>query len=103
MRGVFSSSFARSVTVTAGGETRTSRAFIQPLSLETPAVETPRATAAGVTDPRRWLLILDAAELPEGPAEVSDGESVYALLRRETVAGHIEGILRRKGAVVKDA
>ena len=103
MRGVFSSSFARSVTVTAGGETRTLRAFIQPLSLETPAVETPRATAAGVTDPRRWLLILDAAELPEGPAEVSDGESVYALLRRETVTGNIEGILRRKGAAVKDA
>ena len=95
MRGVFSSPFARSVTVTAGGETRTLRAFIQPLSLETPAVETPRATAAGVTDPRRWLLILDAAELPEGPVEVTDGESVYALLRRETVAGHIEGILRR--------
>ena len=102
MRGVFSSSFARSVTVTAGGESGTFRAFIQPLSLETP--ETPRATAAGVTDPRRWLLILDAAELPEGPAEVSDGESVYALLRRETIAGHIEGVLQRKGAaVVKDA
>ena len=103
MRGVFSSSLARSVTVTAGGETRTLRAFIQPLSLETPAVEAPRATVAGVADPRRWLLILDAAELPEGPIEITDGGDVYALLRRENISGHIEGILRRKGVAGKDA
>ena len=91
MRGVFSSSFARTVAVTAGGETRMLRAFIQPLNLETP--ETPRATVAGVADPRRWLLILDAAELPEGPVEITDGETVYALLRRDSAAGHVEGIL----------
>lgn len=98
MRGVFSSSFARTVTVTAGsGEPRTLRAFIQPLNLETP--ETPRITVAGVADPRRWLLILEAAELPEGPVEITDGETVYTLLRRENISGHIEGILRkcRKG------
>ena len=102
MRDAFASPFARSVTVTAGGETQTLRAFIQPLSLETPAVETPRATVAGVTDPRRWLLILDAATLPKGPAEVTDGGDVYVLLRRETIAGHIEGILckSRKGTAI---
>lgn len=102
----FSSPFAHSVTVTAAGvETRTLRAFIQPLSLETPAVETPRATVAGVTDPRRWLLILDTAELPEGPIEITDGGDVYELLRRETIAGHVEGILRksRKGAAAHHA
>ena len=102
-RNPFSSPFARSVTVTAGGETRTLRAFIQPLSLETP--EVPRATAAGVTDPRRWLMILDAETLPNGPVTIADGETVYALLRRESVAGHVEGILCRSGKDVagKDA
>lgn len=92
----FDSRFARSVLVTDGGGERGVRAFIQPVSVISP--EAPLPTAAGVADQRRWLLIMEPAELG-GPAEIRDGGRVYSLLRWEEVGGHIEGLLCLKGAV----
>ena len=90
----FDSRFARSVRVTDGGGERDVRAFIQPLSVSSPEAPTP--TVAGVADARRWLLIMEPAEL-NGPAEIRDGDRVYSLLRWEEINGHIEGLLCLKG------
>lgn len=94
MSGPFASRFARSVTVTDAAGTYTARAFLQAVSVKDP--ETPKATAAGVTDPRRWLLIMEPLTLT-GPVTVSDGTNSYALLRWEDVSGHVEGVLCLKG------
>ena len=94
MTGAFDSRFAGAVTVTDTDGSRAARAFIQPMNVKDP--ETPAVTAAGVVDPRRWLLIMEPVEI-SAPAEVSDGKSVYTLLRWEDVSGHIEGVLARKG------
>ena len=90
----FDSAFAKPVRVTDSSGTRTLRAFIQPLSVTEP--ESPSATAAGVADRRRWLLIMEEAALT-GPTEIGDGADCYILLRWENISGHIEGVLRRKG------
>ena len=100
MTGAFDSRFAGGVTVTDTNGSRTARAFIQPMSVKDP--ETPALTAAGVSDPRRWLLIMEPTEIC-GPAEISDGKSVYALLRWEDISGHIEGVLARKGDADRNA
>ena len=90
----FDSRFARGVLLTDGSGERGIRAFIQPVSVNSP--ETPAPTAAGVVDQRRWLLIMEPAEL-NGPAEITDGGRVYSLLRWEEIGGHIEGLLCLKG------
>lgn len=94
MTGAFDSRFAGAVTVRDANGSRTARAFIQPVSIRDP--EAPRITAAGIVDDRRWLLIAEPVAIAD-PAEISDGTSVYALLRWENVSGHIEGVLARKG------
>lgn len=100
MTGAFDSRFAGAVTVTDGNGSRTARAFLQPMDVRDP--ETSAATAAGVVDGRRWLLIMEPAAIA-GSAEISDGTHRYALLRWENVSGHIEGVLARKGDVDENA
>lgn len=90
----FDSRFARSVRLADRGGERDARAFIQPLSVKAP--ETPTPTIAGVADARRWLLIMEPADI-DGPAEIRDGDRVYSLLRWEEIGGHIEGLLCLKG------
>ena len=90
----FDSRFARSVTLADRGGEREVRAFIQPVSIKNP--ETPSPTVAGVADQRRWLLIMEPADIGGG-AEIRCGGRRYSLLRWEEIGGHIEGLLCLKG------
>ncbi|MBR1659920.1 MAG: hypothetical protein IJ705_06345 [Oscillospiraceae bacterium] len=96
MRDPFDSHLAKRVSVSDGRGIQILRAFIEARSVTEP--ETPLPSPAGVADPRRWLLIMENAELI-GPVEIRDERYVYALTRWENVGGHIEGVLRRKGDV----
>lgn len=91
MRTVFDSHFARAVKVTDTQGTRVRRAFLRPESLRRP--ETPEMSPAGISDERRWLLIMEADDL-QGPVTITDGNREYILMRRELIGGdHIEGLL----------
>ncbi|MCD8008575.1 MAG: hypothetical protein LUF68_06525 [Clostridiales bacterium] len=69
------------------------RSFLRPVNPKSP--ETPELTAAGVADGRRWLLLMEPAEI-SGRAEIIDGGARYALLRWERLESHIEGVLCRE-------
>ena len=91
--------FASEVTVREGETERRARAFIQPLSITSPDYES-RATAMGLVDDRRYLLIAEPDALSgDGEAEISCGGKKYELLRCEMMGGgsHWEGLLRLKG------
>ena len=92
------STWAQDVTVRQGGEEKTARAFIQPLSVTNPR-ENAAATPAGVSDERLYLLIIGPEAVNGGGGEIVSGGKVYQLLRCEEMGGgsHWEGLLRLKG------
>ena len=92
------SGWARDVTVRQGGEEKSARAFIQPLSVTNPR-EKAAATPAGVSNERLYLLIIGPDALSGGGGEIVSGGKVYQLLRCEEMGGgsHWEGLLRLKG------
>ena len=95
MKSIFDSRFARSVTVTDGIGNHTVRAFLRPISVQSP--EMPELSPAGVRDERRWRIILPPLTR-SGQVTVTDGDTDYLLLRFEEIGGgdHIEGLLCRK-------
>ena len=92
------SSWAQDVTVRQGGEEKSARAFIQPLSVTNPR-ENAAATPAGVSDERLYLLIIGPDALSGQSGEIVSGGRVYQVLRCEEMGGgsHWEGLLRLKG------
>ncbi len=91
--------YASEIVVREGGKERGAKAFIQPISISSPDYER-RATAMGLADDRRYLLIAEPAALSgESGAEISCGGKCYELLRCELMGGgsHWEGLLRLKG------
>jgi len=95
MTGIFSSRFARSVTVTDGGGNHVVRAFLQPVSLSKP--EAPKITPGGLADTGRWLILMEPMTLTGTVTVTADG-TVFRMLRRENCGSHMEGILVRRGA-----
>ncbi len=93
------------VCITEEGQKRTSRAFIQPVSITSPEdMGTP--TPAGTVDERRYLLIAEPGAIIGGRDGITvelDGK-VFQILRCELMGGgsHWEGIMKRK-AVDGDA
>ena len=88
------------MTVTDESGSHVTRAFLEPLSADTP--EVPSVTAAGIADGRRWRVILPPLEL-SGSATLTDADgTVYVLLRRESIGNghHIEAVARREEAAV---
>ena len=92
------STWAQDVTVRQGGEEKSARAFIQPLSVTNPQ-ENAAATPAGVSDERLYLLIIGPDAVSGRGGEIVSGGRVYELLRCEEMGGgsHWEGLLRLKG------
>lgn len=89
--------YALDVTVREGGEERSAKAFIEPLSPIKPDYLS-RPTVMGREDDRRYLLIAESAAFSGvGEAEVCCGDRVYEVLRRELMGeSHWEGIMRLK-------
>lgn len=90
MRTVFSSPFARDVTVVFGGKRVSARAFLQPLALTEPVG--PEITPAGVVDMRRYLAILEPVALGRG-AHIQTAGADYRVLRCTDFGGHVECVL----------
>ena len=95
MKTPFASRFARTVTVTDDLGSRSARAFLWPVSVQSP--EAPQRSPAGIADGRRWRILLEPMAL-EGAVTVTAEGTAYLLLRREFIGGgdHIEGLLCRK-------
>jgi len=97
MNSMFDSRFARTLTLTDDTGSSSVRGFLEPVDATNP--ETPVPTPAGRADERRYLVILPLLTLTGG-VSVADGDTVYRLLRRETIAGdHIEAVAVREEAV----
>ena len=99
MKTIFQSALARSVMLTDDNGTRSVRAFFAPVRITAP--ETPQITAAGTVDGRRWRVILPPLAL-DGTVTLTDGDTVYLLLRRETIGNgdHIEALACRQEGTV---
>lgn len=92
------SAYAREISVLQRGESRTSRAFIQPLSVTGPERER-TTTPVGAVDERRYLIIAAPGAFDGGVGgEVRCGERTFELLRCELLGGgsHWEGVMRIK-------
>ena len=92
-------SFGDEILARRGGEERSFRGFLQPVSVTTPD-EAERFLPAGRRDERRFLLIAEAGAF-SGDSDLASifyrGREFLILRLEEIHGGHWEGLLRLKG------